>query len=464
MAIWKPDLATRRGPKYLQIVEALSDDIATGVLKSGDRLPPHRELAYRLSLSPNTTGRAYAEAVNRALIRGEVGRGTFVRGPAPGGPASEGGTMRRPATGPIDLSRNLPLPGLSGEKLASTCIELGRSGNLAALADYQTEADLDRHVAAAMLWLKRHGVVSTAEQTVITAGAQHGILCALMALCQPGDLLLTEQLTYQPVKAMAARLGLKIAAIASDSEGPCPEDLDRLCRQRRVRAVYLTPTLHTPTGRTMPLARREAIAALLNAHGVHLIEDDVFGLFHPGRPQPIAGLAPDLTISITSTSKYLAPGLRVGFVHAPAGLAGAIRGAVNLSCWMTPPLTTEIVARWIADGTADDLVGRQISAASGRHVLARRILGDHMPRGQTSGLHLWLDLPAGWTSEAFCARAAGRNVLVTNGAAFAISHQAGTTSIRICLSHEADAARLETGLQTIRAILDAGPVTSALTL
>lgn len=464
MAIWKPDLANRRGPKYLQIVEALSDDIAAGILSCGDRLPPHRELAYQLQLSPNTTGRAYAEAVNRALIRGEVGRGTFVRGPATEAPASDGGTLRRPATGPIDLSRNLPLPGLAGEMLARTCIELGRSGNLAALADYQTEADLDRHTAAAILWLKRHGVVSTAEETVITAGAQHGILCALMALGEPGDLLLAEQLTYQPVKAMAARLGLKIAAIASDSEGPCPEDIDRLCRQRRVRALYLTPTLQTPTGRTMPQHRREAIAAILNAHGVHLIEDDVFGLFHPERPQPIASLAPDLTISITSTSKYLAPGLRVGFVRAPAGLSGAIRAAVNLSCWMTPPLTTEIVARWTADGTADELVARQLSAASTRQALARRILGEHAPRDRDAGLHLWLDLPDGWSADLFCARAASRNVLVTGGEAFAIAPSAGASSIRICLSHEADAARLETGLSVIRDILDAGPRQAPLVL
>lgn len=464
MAIWKPDLADRHGPKYLQIVDALSESIAAGKLKAGDKLPPHRELAYGLGVSPNTTNRAYAEAVNRALIRGEVGRGTFVRGPEPAARAGESGSLQRPSSGPVDLSRNLPLPGLAGEKLAATCAELGLSGNLAALADYQTEDDLDRHSAGAVLWLNRHGIVSVAQQTVITAGAQHGILCGLMALTRPGDLIVTEELTYQPLSTMASRLGLKIATVKSDGTGPCPDDLDRLCRERRVSAIYLTPTLHTPTGRTMPQDRREAIARVLTSHGVALIEDDVFGLFHPGRQRPIACLMPDLSVFITGTSKYLAPGLRVGFIHAATELARTMRGVVNLTCWMTPPLNAEIVTRWIADGTADELLARQVSAASSRQALARRILDDYLRPDEANGLHLWLDLPDGWTSESFTARAVERGVLVTGGSAFAINPQAGANAVRICLSHEADAERVESGLDAIRAILDAGAANAPLIL
>ena len=81
MAIWLPELDGRRGPKYLQIVEAMAEDIASERLAVGTRLPPHRELAYQLGMSANTTSRAYAEAVKRALLRGEVGRCTFVRSP-----------------------------------------------------------------------------------------------------------------------------------------------------------------------------------------------------------------------------------------------------------------------------------------------------------------------------------------------------------------------------------------------
>ena len=338
MAIWTPDLSGRRGPMYLRIVDALTDDIADGTLPPGAKLPPHRELAYHLNISPNTTSRAYAEAVNRALVRGEVGRGTFVRGPSSLSAPGAQGDLVRENSGPIDLSRNLPLPGLAGSMLAQTCAALGRSKALGTLVDYQTEADLRRHADAAVEWLRRHGVSSSRDDVVVTAGAQHGIFAALMAVTQPGDLLLAETLTYAPIKSMAARLGLKLVPVARSTDGVCPDDLDRLCRERSVKALYLSPTLQTPTGRTLAADRRKAIAAVARRHDILVIEDNVFGLLHPDPPRPLAAFAPERTIHVTSTSKYLAPGLRVGFVHAPARLANPIRGAVNLSCWMTPPL------------------------------------------------------------------------------------------------------------------------------
>ena len=449
---------------YLRIVDALTDDIADGTLQPGARLPPHRELAYQLGISPHTTGRAYAEAVNRALVRGEVGRGTFVRGPS-SPPATGGhGDLLRADAGPIDLSRNLPLPGLAGSKLAQTCAALGRSGALGTFVDYQTEADLRRHADAAVEWLRRHGVRSSRNEVVVTAGAQHGIFAALMAVTQPGDLLLTEALTYAPVKTMAARLGLKLVPVARDADGICPDDLDRLCRERSVKALYLSPTLQTPTGRTLPSDRRKALAAVARRHDILVIEDNVFGLLHPGSPRPIATFAPERTIHVTSTSKCIAPGLRVGFVHAPARLANPIRGAVNLSCWMTPPLTAEIAARWIEDGTAYQLTDLQIKAAAKRQRLVHRILGEHLSTPEAIGFHLWLELPPGWSADLFCSQAAERDVKVTNGSAFSVNAQDAPNAVRICLSHEADERRVETGLKTLREILDEGPIGTRLIL
>ena len=457
MAIWTPDLSGRRGPMYLRIVDALADDIAGGALQPGARLPPHRELAYRIGVSPNTTNRAYKEAVNRALVRGEVGRGSFVRGPSSQPPIGEHTGLVRNDTGPIDLSRNLPLPGIAGAKLAETCSALGRSDALRPLVDYQTETDLDHHGDAAIEWLRRHGVRSSHDEAVVTAGAQHGIFATLMALAQPGDLLLVEALTYAPVKPMAARLGLKLMPVPMDADGICPDDLDRLCRDRSVRALYLNPTLQTPTGGTLRTDRRKALAATARRHDILVIEDNVFGLLHPEPPRPLAAFAPERAIHVTSTSKYLAPGLRVGFIHAPAPLAKRIRGAVNLSCWMMPPLMAEIAARWIADGTADQLTGMQLEAAVKRQRLARRMLGEHLPKGETFGFHLWLELPPGWPADLFCGQAAARGVKVTNGSAFAVDPGDAPNAVRICLSHEADEHRVERGLGILREILDEGP-------
>lgn len=464
MAIWQPSLEGRQGPKYLRIVEALAEDVAAGRLEPGMRLPPHRELAYLLGISPNTTSRAYAEAVSRGLLRGEVGRGTYVRDSGPPPVHADAADMLRPRAGPIDLSRNLPFPGIADTYLARTLAELAQSSRLQALLSYQVESDLHHHADAAIAWLRRVGLDGHRDEVVITNGAQHGLLASLMAIMQSGDVLLAEELTYAPVKALAERLALKLAAAPIDDGGLCPEAFDRICRTHAVKALYFTPTLHTPTTVTMDERRRKAVVEIARRHDVVLIEDDVFGPLMPDRPSPVAGLAPERTIYITSTSKCLAPGLRVGFVRAPKALAAGIRGAVNLSCWMPPPFMAEVASRWIADGTADRLTEIQRREAERRQGIAREIFAGHAVRADRHGFHLWLELPPAWTAEDFRAEAARRDVKITAGGVFAARPDARCRAVRLCLSHEPDAARVRSGLQTLRRILEDTTTRSELVL
>lgn len=464
MAIWLPTLAGRRGPRYLRIVEALAEDIASGALSPGTRLPPYRDLAYALDVSPNTTSRAYREGVARALIQGEVGRGTFVRAPSGMGLAGEPTDLRRPTEGPIDLSRNLPCPGLGAAALAETLAVLSRGGPLAGLTDHQAEPGPMHHTEAAVSWLERCGVKAVADEVTITHGAQHGLLCALMAVMRPGDLLLTEALAYAPVKAMADRLALKIKAVPLDGEGLRADALEAICRGHAAKAIYLTPTLQTPTTATMGPDRRARVAEIARRHDLTLIEDDVFGLLKPDRPQPLAALAPERTVYVTSTSKCLGPGLRVGFVRAAAPLTTAIRRAVGLSCWMPAPLMVEIAAHWISSGTADHLTDRQRAEAADRQAIAAALLTDQNVRADPHGLHLWLALPTGWSAAAVAAEAAARGVQIVDGAAFAVDPAARPQAVRLCLSHEPDRDRLTRGLRTLRTILSEGPAGSPLVL
>ena len=106
MTMWNPEISAA-GARYLAIAEALSGDVRSGRLQPGDRLPTHRDLAYRLGVTVGTVTRAYAEAARRGLVDGEVGRGTYVRDPKPGSFAAlddlrDGGTDEAP----IDLGVN----------------------------------------------------------------------------------------------------------------------------------------------------------------------------------------------------------------------------------------------------------------------------------------------------------------------------------------------------------------------
>jgi len=396
------------------------------------------------------------------ITLGEVGRGTFVRVPQAqpaDGPAAD---LRRQASGPIDLSWNLPLAGLAEPHVRRVLAEIGRGDGLPALLDYQTDVDLARQSEAALHWLSLCGLDAVPEEVTVTNGAQHGLLCTLMALLRPGDLLLVEALSYPPLRAMAERLGVKLAAVALDEAGPRPEALAAICESAAPKAFYLTPTLQTPTTTTLSPERREAIARLARRHDVLLIEDDVFGLLKPDRPAPLATLAPERTVYVTSVSKCLAPGLRVGYLRAPSTLAPALRYAVNLSTWMTPPLTSEVAAQLILDGTAARLIEAQRATAARRQQLARHFLKDRCFAADPTGLHLWLPLPDGWRGDLFRRAAEQRGVLVAEARTFALRPADGPEAVRLCLSHEPSQECVRDGLSMIDRLLDLPPTPATL--
>ena len=453
MAIWRPDLDGKSGPKYKLIAEAIGDSIADGRLKERDRLPTQRDLAYDLGISLNTASRAYAEATRRGFLHGEVGRGTYVRAGGPLPAQAPHARMIRPTSGPIDFSLNLPSAGDAAAVLANTLDSLRRSASLSAYLDYQTDGDAEHQADAAATWIGRLGLDAAGGDVVLTAGAQHGLMVAMLAVMRPGDVLLTESLTYAPIKAMAQHLGLRLSPVAMDAGGLSPDALAAACRTTAARTLYCLPTLHTPTTITMTAERRREIAAIARTHDLVIIEDDVFGFLPPDRPPPLACFAPERTVLVTSVSKSLAPGLRVGFLHAPGRLRRSLRAAVNLSCWMPPPLMAEIASLWIADGTADRLNRFQRAEAQARQLVAQRALGPNGPQADMFGFHVWLPLPAHWRADAFRVAAERRGVKVLTAETFAVEPAEAPQAIRLCLSHEPTRDRVARGLEIVGDLL-----------
>lgn len=399
MAIWLPSLQDKSGTRAQVLVDALRVDITAGLLRPRDRLPPQRELAYRLGLSPHTVMRAYSKAIRRGYVRGEVGRGTYVCSPEPRTQEVENVALARPETGPIDFSRNLPFPGESGQALAATLADLVRAGGLADCLDHERGDVTSRHRQAGATWIGRHGLSVEAERVVLTCGTQQGSFATLAVVLRPGDVLLTEALAYAPLKAMARHLGVRIIGFAMDNEGILPEAFEAACRQHTAPALYLTPTLQTPNATTMGEARRQAIARIAEIRDLVLVEDDVFGLLLAARPLAVAAFAPNRTVFITGLSKVVAPGLRVGFVHTPEHLTGAVEAAVAMPAWMPPPLIGEIATRWIGYGTAQTLMEDQRRHAARRHAMAHEELASVGCKTDPYGSHLRLPLPAQWEAR-----------------------------------------------------------------
>jgi DNA-binding transcriptional MocR family regulator len=455
MTSWQPTLPGRRGPRYRVIADALAEDIGRGALPAGARLPTHRELAWQLRVTVGTVTRAYAEAERRGLVAGEVGRGTFVRATAGPPPLRFHAKPDRPDF--IDLSIHRPRGSGEVELLGQSLQRLARDPDLAALAEYHPHAGRPEDRAAGARWIEcTSRLAATPEAVLVTASGQHAIAAILAAIAEPGDTIAVESLTYPGMRAAANLLHLKTAPIALDEQGLLPDALAAACRGGRVRLAYVMPTLHNPTTATMPVERRRALVEVAQRYDVILIEDDVYGFLLEKPLTPLAALAPEHAFYLTSTSKSLIPGLRIGYVHCPARLAERVTNALRATTYTAPPLMARIASQWIEDGTADRLAAEKRREGARRQALARRLFAGHDYRSEPGATHLWLTLPAPWRAEDFVAVAERRGVGITPAAAFAVGRQAPNAA-RVCFGTPATIEQFEQGALRLLDLLASPP-------
>lgn len=450
MTMWKPELSHGTTSRYAAIANALAQDIASGRLPEGHRLPTHRELADALGIAIGTVTRAYAEAERRGLVRGEVGRGTFV-GPPPLQAASSASSAAL-GSSVIDLSLNFPIEGVVPD-LAGALRSLAKRADLSTLLRYQPHAGAARHRAAGAAWAARHGVTASPEQVLVCAGAQHAMVAIFSALAKPGDRVLTEALTYPGMKALSSLLHLPLEGVAMDAEGLRIDALAAALASSGAKFLYCMPTIHNPTGGVLSEARRRAIADLARAHDVAIIEDDVHRFLVPDAPPPIAHFAPERTYHIAGTSKAIAGGLRVAFVTAPRDAVEALERSIWATTWMAAPLTAEIAVMWIEDGTADRIAAEQRHEAAARQQLARALLGDLAAGAHPNALHLWLELPDPWRGESFARAALQRGVALAPAELFAVGRGPVPHAVRIGLGAARDRRQLEHALRILREVL-----------
>ena len=342
MTDWVPSLASLPGPRYLAFVAALEADIGSGRVKPGMRLLPQRDMAQRLDLSVGTVSKAYAEAEQRGLISGEVGRGTFVqrrRPEARGLGASEA---------KINLSLNVPPYTGEDDVIASVLSDIVADGELSNLLGYLPHQGLPRHREAMATWFSSLGVTTDADQLFITHGGQHALSIALGMVAASDDTVLTESYTYSGMLALSAQSGYRLHGVATDAHGLIPENLDRAFTETRARVLYCMPTLQTPTGSVMPLARRQEIAAIVRRHD--LLEDDAYGYLLSPPLAPVSRLIPERSFYIVSFAECLAPGLRIAAMIPPEAFRDRAINALRATGWMAVPVMAEVVARLIHNG------------------------------------------------------------------------------------------------------------------
>jgi DNA-binding transcriptional MocR family regulator len=432
-----PEPAGRDQPAYRSLADRIRAAVLDGRLAVGTGLPSERELSTALGVSRTTVNAAYAQLRDQGWLASRRGSGSTVRLPAdPAAPLRTAGTAPtgssyaaggifgwregigwhdeiERAAGMIDLTTAcLPAPAALAGAIGTATADvlpryLGTDGYLPFGLPELRDVVAARYTAA--------GVPTTAEQILITSGAQHAFTLVLDTLSGPADRVVIECPTY-PVALDAVRDRRRTPVPIGLGEPPAAawdvELVAATLRQSAARLAYLMPDFQNPTGALMDAATREAVVAAARPVKTLVLADESF------RDMPFAGTAelpPPMAafdtgsgaaagatvLSLGSVSKSFWGGLRVGWVRAAPGLIQRLAATRALGDMAGPVLDQLVVATLLADPAAA-LAEQRGRLAAGAAALTAA-LAEHLPGWQPShpagGTFLWVRLPGPFATD-----------------------------------------------------------------
>jgi DNA-binding transcriptional MocR family regulator len=356
---------TSRVPIYQQIAGHIKELIGTGNLPAGARLPTIRRLADQLGVTRLTVQTAYAELQSGGWIEATIGRGTFVSAQTQAVPSFAAGTPNvTPAAviGDIlqighgrtrqSLASASPDPLLFPADEFWACLADLRK-QAAAMAGYgPAQGDVQLRVALAD-HLRDRAIQASPGDILVTSGVTQGLALAAAALAQPGDVVLVEQPTYIGFLHQLRMAGLQAVSVPLDADGIRLDVLDKLAAQARPRFLYTIPTFQNPTGVCTSLQHRRQLLMLAKTHGFYVVEDDLYAAIAYDAPAPPALKAlddQDRVVYISSFSKSLMPGLRLGFLLAPPALQDKVLSLRLAADLVSPSLTQRALAAFLQSG------------------------------------------------------------------------------------------------------------------
>lgn len=463
---WQPDLSGQPGPKFRALANALREAARSGDLAPGTRLPPMRDLAWRLRVTTGTVARAYQVAAAEGVVESYVGRGSFIAAPRARQPVPQAllyESLDHPTSpqGPADL-RIPQLPDCGQAQVLARHLT-ALAGDLGVdVLDY-TPLSRDQDCrAAAVDWMAVRPLGAVHPQDmVLTHGGQHAITL-VMALCladQPAKVMV-EALTYPGIVHAARLMRARTLPVALDDQGMIPEDLDRVAHQSGARLVCITPSAQNPTLAGMGAERRAAIIAVARRHDLQIIEDECYAPSpRPDAPPSLRLLAPDRVWHVSSLSKIIAAGLRFGILICPEGMGQAGRVAAQHSHMGLSQPITGLVTRLMQSGDAARIAREVQTMVEDRLLLADQALAGLQARGQAGVPMIWLPLPDPWRDVDFVARAAASGVIVRPSSDFCGPGQTPVQGVRVALNCRMSRDRLAVALEGLGHLARSGPMT-----
>lgn len=439
----RPTVLAAGKPKYLAFVDLIERNIASGDLRDGDRLPPQRDLADSFNLTIATITKAIREAARRGIVTARVGSGTFIRIGSPRTEIQESS---------VDLSLNTVPPDPAKRFLDAAFAELAKRRMSDVACGYKSATGTEAHRTLMRGWLGARGLSPQSERILLTHGSQHAIAACFFALTKPGDVVLCEEWTYTGIRRLAELNHVRLEGVKMDDQGLDPRSLSEKLKSSGVKALICSAVVQNPTTATMSGERRAEITTMCQAANVVVIEDDIYGHLSGEKIHPLAALSPNNVIHISSMSKSLAPGIRLGTMVAPQSLVPALSNALVALHWTAPTLWLSIFEILVANGAIEKCLAEHRAEARRRLELYGEVVGP-FPRPELPSYHIWQELPDTWRSEDFVAELAAKRIRVSPAHHFAVGDVLRPRShVRICLGG-GDVDQLRAQLLEFRSVL-----------
>ena len=416
--------AQGRGSLSHRIAQAVMEEIQRGRLTAGDSLPGTRDLASELKVNRKSVVVAYEELAAQGWVKSDSRRGTFVlksiRGAASGltpsrapftpALASHGRDFGAPL--PWALSEDEPsfddgVPDqrlIPVEAIAQAYGTAARAAARRRLLGYGDPRGTDqlRQSIARMLNATR-GLAASTENICVTRGSQMALYVIAQTIVAPGETVLFEELSYPPAVQAFRLAGANIEAVKLGPDGIDLDDLEAVCRKRRVRALYLTPGHHFPTTIVMRPSTRLRLRGLAAQFGFLVVEDDYDHEFHFDHlPMlPLASNDPDgHIVYVGSFSKVLSPSLRVGYIAAQPEMIERLGNCIGTIDRQGDPITELAIVELIESGNLRRHIKRVHAIFNKRRTDFADLVAEHLeglvdfeiPSG---GLAFWVHLAKG---------------------------------------------------------------------
>jgi DNA-binding transcriptional MocR family regulator len=442
-------------PLYLQVADQLRTQIEKGELRAETRLPASRTLAKKLGVNRITIVNAYAELEAEGLVATRVGSGTYVLASKNGIPFTEANPQSRwrsPLNVPPQWSPNQMMaemmrlarqPGVisfAGGVPANEFIpvnefrralnEVLRRDGAEALQYEEAVGYLPLRQTIAQI-LQRKDISVNGNEILITAGCQQAMDIVLRVLaCGHNQALVVEEPCYLGLLDLVSSRSITPLGLPVDEHGLQTEQLEQIILRHQPCLIYVTPGFHNPTGCTMSLERRRVLLEIAGRYGVPILEDSTYDDLNYGVPvlPTLKSLdIYDIVFHAGGFSKTLIPGIRIGYLVAPASLQERIVAAKQTADILTSPLNQRALDVYLKSGHFVQHLNQVQEAYRSRRDSMLAAADRHFPaEAQWSepggGMYLWVEMPAyGPSATELYLTAINYNVAFSIGSVFSAS-------------------------------------------